>query len=300
MNGGNRFGARSAGLRPRVAPIRSHRHATLLYPEHLARPQLPDSPENRTRAGNVAQREIVVEGLQVEIARQVAVDEERLDLGAEDDPIGQNRVVERLHAQTVARDQEAPAPCIPERERKHPVQPGDETVGIVFVEVCDHLRVALRLEHVALGLQICSQGMEVVDLAVQDHPYALVFIRDRLGAGLEIDDGETPDSQSGPAEDDVSVLVGATVDELFHHALDGGARDSTLAAQRNDASDTTHPTLRAASTQGSAFARSLSSRLAHSHRSANAPAGGRRSSAPRGGIPPVARPNRGCRTGERG
>src|SRR5258705_4817383 len=70
----------------------------------------------------------------------------------------------------------------------------------------DNFRVGLRTNPVTPALELIAEGLEVVDLPVVDDPDGPVLVRDRLVAGLEIDD-----AQPAHAERRVVVVIGALV-----------------------------------------------------------------------------------------
>jgi hypothetical protein len=125
--------------------------------------------------------------------------EHRLQLRAEDEhPVIEQRVMERLHAQPVAGEEERFAIAIPEREGEHSAEAPDAVGAPRLPRVDDHFGVALRPEHVAQRLQLGHELEIVVDLAVVDDDDRVVLVVERLLAGRQVDDRQPPVTQSHP------------------------------------------------------------------------------------------------------
>ena len=87
----------------------------------------------------------------VDLARDLAVLQQRAHLRREGQRSVVERVEQRLLADAVARQQQLLAAPVPEREREHAVQVLDAGGAVLLVEVRDHLGVALRREVVPAG-----------------------------------------------------------------------------------------------------------------------------------------------------
>src|ERR1044071_3232175 len=79
-----------------------------------------------------------------------------------------------------------------------------EVVAVLLVQVDDDFRIGMGIEAVALRLELRTQLDVVEDLAVEDDPYCLVFVVDRLPATLEVDD-----AQPRVRQPDLLILVKA-------------------------------------------------------------------------------------------
>src|SRR5262249_16769726 len=183
-----------------------------------------DAGKEGARAGHVLRGEIRRQLPLVERARTAGMLEQRFDLGGEREVASAARVVEGLHAGAVAgQDQAAPAD-IEDGDREHAVQILEDALAFLLVEMSDDLAVAVALEGMAARHQAVGELAIVVDLAVEDHPYRAVFVRDRLVSAVEIDDREPAE-----AEDDVARLLEALLVRPARaldiaHALDERAR----------------------------------------------------------------------------
>ena len=78
------------------------------------------------------------------VMRRVA--EQRLDLRAEQQRVGQRGEVQRLDADPVARQQQAPAAAVPQGEGEHAAQVVDAVGAVLLVQVQDDLAVARASE----------------------------------------------------------------------------------------------------------------------------------------------------------
>src|SRR5262249_30281254 len=99
-------------------------------------------------------------------------------------------------------------------------------------------------EGVPCALELAPQLTVVVDLAVMDDVERSVLVRDRLVAGLEVDDGETPRGQGRGAVGELAGAVPAPMDERGAHrgealGIDGAARghDSAEPAHAQECRD---------------------------------------------------------------
>ena len=136
-------------------------------------------------------------------------------------------VIERLDAEPVARQHDAPGIALPDREREHAVEALDAARAPFGVSLEDDLGVALREEAVTLGRELAAQLAIIVDAAVEHDGEAKLRIDHRLlRCGSKIDDAQAP-----MAEGDAILHEGAArvrparVHSLRHgcNATAGGA-----------------------------------------------------------------------------
>src|SRR5437588_12747858 len=97
-------------------------------------------------------------------------------------------VVERFFAKTIAgKDQLFPA-RVPKRDREHSVQSIDKSLAVFLVKMRDDLGIGRGGEAVSFLLEIATDLAVVVELAILHRDDRAIFIKDRLVAGLKIDD----------------------------------------------------------------------------------------------------------------
>src|SRR5271155_760343 len=70
--------------------------------------------------------------------------QKRFDLRGEDNSVRCQRVVERLNAKPVARQQQAILSCVPDRKRKHSAQSLDARIANLIVKLEHHFRIGAR------------------------------------------------------------------------------------------------------------------------------------------------------------
>jgi len=94
-------------------------------------------------------------------------------------------------------------------------------------------------EGVAALFEHWPQFGEVVNLAVEDDPDTLVFVRDRLIASVEINDGEATHGKSHARRAVKAVAIGTAMRDGRVHAFEQGFFNRMLIVVRH-AADATH------------------------------------------------------------
>src|SRR5512135_1428406 len=154
----------------------------------------------------------------------------RFELRAEDElPLRQQRVVERLHAEPVASEEQRLPITVPQREREHAAEALDAGFAPLLPGVDDHLGVALRMKAVPTARELRNELLVVVDLAVEHDDHAAVLVEQRLLASGKIDDRQPPMAEAEPGLDVQPALVRSAVMLGFVHARDEIARDRPFA-----------------------------------------------------------------------
>src|SRR4051812_15221716 len=77
-------------------------------------------------------------------------------------------------------------------------------------------------------LQFGAQFLEVVNLAVEDHPDRFIGIRHGLMAPTQIDDRKTAEPETERAGHEITFVIGSSMKDGASHARDGFARDSLI------------------------------------------------------------------------
>ncbi len=195
-------------------PLGSHRHG-------VCRQQALDAVEEGVLGGVVdaEQQESLQDG-EILAPRDGGVLQDRLDLRREDHAGAALRVVQRLDAQAVARQEQLLVRRVPQREGEHAGEVGDHLLAPLLVTAQDHLGVGvIGRESVPLGLQLGAELGRVVDLAVVDECQATVVRVDGLVAAVDVDDRQAPHA-------DGEVLVDLDA-EPVRAAMDHGVEHST-------------------------------------------------------------------------
>src|SRR6266550_20075 len=148
-------------------------------------------------------------------------------------------VVERLDAEPVARQQQPSALPVPQRKRKHPLEPLDAALPFLLVQMQYRLGVAAGAIAVTALLQPEPQVGVVVDFAIVDDPHRPILVGHRLTASEHI---HNP-SPSGPrwrstsrirlrrASSTVSRWLSLTMPTIPHMPSSSTSRDTTRAAR---------------------------------------------------------------------
>ena len=193
--------------------------------EDVGRRQLGDAFEHRPRAGDEAQRQVLVERLEVGLRRLGERGQDRLDLRGEEEAAAVGAEEERLLAEAVAGEEEPAPAAVPDGEGEHAAQLVDDVLAALLVEVEDDLGVARRLEAVAAPLEVAAQLAMVVDLAVENDPRRAVLVPHRLVAAREIDDRQAPHGEADLAHDHLALVVGTAVGDRRVHPAERLALD---------------------------------------------------------------------------
>ena len=107
--------------------------------------------------------------------------------------------MQRLDAEVIAREKEAPVLCIPDRKPEHAAQPPEQLRPPLLEAVDQNLGVRLRREDVALFKQLLPQALIIIDLAVEGEHERFVLVVDRLVAALaHINDAQTAEAHGDP------------------------------------------------------------------------------------------------------
>ena len=158
-----------------------------------------------------------MEGRPVDVARHGGVPEEGLRLGREGEEAAPLPIVEGLLAQAVAREEQGPPRAVPEGEREHAAQALDARLAERGVRLEDHLGVALRPESPTARLELRPELAEVVDLAVEHEPEALVGVAHRLPPRDEVDDREPRHAERHAGLSVDAHVVGPAMAEQVEH-----------------------------------------------------------------------------------
>ena len=185
--------------------------------QRVARRQLLHGAQHRVRRRDELALEVQPQRSDVDVARHGRVRDHGLQLGSEHQRVPVPRVVERLHAQVVARREQRAVPRVPEREREHAAQPRHDGLAPRVPAREQHLGVAGRAERPPAAREFVPQRPEVVDLAVEHDGHAPVRARHRLRAAGDVDDREPAVPEVRASRREESVGVGPAVRERTGH-----------------------------------------------------------------------------------
>ena len=152
--------------------------------ERMRRRELPRRAEDRAGLRHVPEREVLFHRERIDLAAESRMHEQRLQLRAEDErAVGEQRVVQRLDAQAVARKEQGFPSGVPQRECEHSAEPVHAALLPRLPGADDDFRVAAGAEPVPEPLQLPDERLEVVDLAVEHDHHRPVLAVERLMAG---------------------------------------------------------------------------------------------------------------------
>src|SRR4029453_3313237 len=96
----------------------------------------------------------------------------------------------RLDAESIAHRHHRAVALVPQHHRVLAAQAMHALQADVFVQMQGDLAVRSRSQAVSATLEFLLDSLEIVELAVDDDPRALVFAGDGLIAGREVDDAQ--------------------------------------------------------------------------------------------------------------
>lgn len=127
-------------------------------------------------------------------------------------------IVERLFAEAVAGQQQAPPPEVEHRQGEHSAEPIEELLAPLLVSVDERLGVAVvGFEPVATGGERLAEALVVVDFAVEDDPDRAVLVGHRLVCLL----GQIDDGQPAMPEEEIGLGAGGSSGQGLSGRLPG-------------------------------------------------------------------------------
>ena len=228
-------------LRHRVRPVALEAQTTRVDDQPLARHQLANAGQRRERSRDEAEGHVGVDRLVVELGLDDAARQHALQLRGEDDAVAGLGVVERLDAEPVARDHEAPLAPVPDRHPELAANALRERQADLLVEVRQDLGVAVAREAVAAE-ELAADVLVVVELAVLDGPDGGVLVADRLVAAFHVDDAEPPDAERDSGLEVRAAVVRPAVRHGIGHPIEHVRLDheARFAPDLNDSTDPAH------------------------------------------------------------
>src|SRR5881396_2603272 len=209
-----------------------------------------DVAEERLRSGHRARGEELGNDRGVERRPAREGGQNRLDLRREQELVPRERVVQRLDAEPIAREEQPPPGPIPEREGEHAIQALDAALAIVFVRVHDRLGVAARPVAVAPRLEARAQRGVVVDLAVVDDPDGLVLVGHGLVTARHVDDRQPAMAESDRPVEQQALAVRPAMAEHVAHPFETRFVLGLPGVALDDSRDAAHGSARALANAG--------------------------------------------------
>src|SRR5437899_10805863 len=127
----------------------------------------------------------------------------------------------RANADPVAREHQAAARGVPQRNREVAVQLVAEAEALLLVEMDERLGVAAGLEDMPADFEIGAQFDVVENFSVDRAPDAAVFVAPGLAAGAQIDDRQTAVAEADAGRFVIAFRVGPPMRQRTRHASQG-------------------------------------------------------------------------------
>src|SRR5262249_14249776 len=100
----------------------------------------------------------------------------------------------------------------------HAAQPFDEAFAFFLIQMDKHLGIAVGSETMPLGLEIGTERLEVVDLAVEDDLDGAVLVADRLIASGQVDDRQATVDETDSRLGKEALRVGPAMRDALAHS----------------------------------------------------------------------------------
>src|SRR6516162_3908473 len=120
-------------------------------------------------------------------------------------------VIDQLDSHGVPGDDEALFVHIPDGQAKHPIQATENLRSPLLVPMDNHLGVRVCSKCMTTSQQIGANFLEIVNLAIENHPDLLLKVRHRLMTSGQINDRKTPEAESERTVKIVPLVIRAAV-----------------------------------------------------------------------------------------
>src|SRR5574338_50087 len=187
---------------------------------------------------------------------------QRAQLAAEPERSIPELVVEWLDAEAVAGNEEPPPPRVPDGEREHAPEAGDDVIAPLLVAVDDGFGVRVGAEGMARSRQLSTQFMVIIDLPIEHDLHAVVFVADRPLAARHVDDAEPAHTEPDTGRHKMALVVRAPVPDGAAHPGEERIGLGAIERQSCETGDTAHDQAPGRSTMRRASAASRSHTVA--------------------------------------
>src|SRR5712691_8525844 len=168
------------------------------------------------------------------------MDEQRFRLGGKQETAWEPRIVQRLLTKPIPSEEQAVIALIPEREGEHALQAVEALRSLFRVGIEDHFKVGPCGEHVPTRTEVFTQIVSVINFAVGDQMKALVSAGERLLAGNQINDAQTPSSKPNRTISPEATFVWSSVGKGLPHRFKHCPGSRRLLTEAETTSDATH------------------------------------------------------------
>src|SRR5467141_434420 len=201
------------------------------------------------RLANRAEKQIGFQRIRRYAGRNAATCHQCANFGGKQkSPVG-GRIIERLDAQAIARDENSRVPrgipgsagstSVPNGEGEHPAEFAEALFAPFFVGVNDDFSVRMRAKRVAASFERATQLLVIVDLPVEDNGDVVGFVEDVLVTAGKVNYTEAAPTESHGGSDKQPIFVRAAMTKRLHHPA-GNCFGLIGSFKSNDAADSTH------------------------------------------------------------
>src|SRR5260370_23742432 len=141
----------------------------------MSRRELLDASHQRVRAGNIVQREVILQAGEIQLARKFRMSENSFQFRAEIQLSATQVKIQRLDSETIARENQSLGILRPNRESKHATQAREAILVPAQKSAQNDLGVAVALEFFPARFQLRAQFAVGVDLTVEDQDGVFPF-----------------------------------------------------------------------------------------------------------------------------
>ena len=185
--------------------------------------QLPDSGKRGACTGNVVQAEVMVQGLNIDLGTESGHFQQGLDLGGKPETPVVFEQEQWLDPERITGQQQLLPTAVPGRQSKHPVEFFQRGGTGPFEKMQHHfgVRPGAKWSSFLLEVLLLFQLPEVVQLAVPHQRRGSRRASHRLTTGgRQVDDTESPMSQSASSVPGQSLIVRSTMDQPCRHPFE--------------------------------------------------------------------------------
>src|SRR5437667_9916358 len=149
-------------------------------------------------------------------------------------------------------------PKVVQGESEHSAQFTEAIRTIGFVCMDYDFRIGVSVKNMSLSLEFPAQLKEIIDLAIEHHPYSSIFVMNGLLTTGNVNNAEPTHAQPYCPIDVDPLIIGPAVDNRSTHLLHLGGIYLVFTITCNDSCNTTH-----------IFSRLVFTVLSTAHRSAD-------------------------------
>ena len=126
--------------------------------------------KNGIGVGTVAKRKIAIQSLEIDGGSVARRCKKAFQFRTEKQPVILWPIIERLDAEAIANQNEPLGARVPKRDGKHAAQMLNKIQSVLFVEVDNHLCIAMGRKAMAFCFERRAKFEEIVNLAVERDP----------------------------------------------------------------------------------------------------------------------------------